>query len=585
MLRALKYMKPTRKYAVLAVIFTFLAQGMSLVMPLFMSQIINNGVIKSDWDYIEKTGLLMLVVSAAGVFISIFNAYYSSKTSALYGKILREEIFLKVETLSQCDIDKIGTSSLITRSTNDVKQLQDMVLECMRTILAAPIMLVGGVFMAFIINARLAIYIFAVLPIVAVLVAIVFKYVMPMFRLRQKKTDKLNHLVREKFTGIRVIRAFNRSEYEDERFDESNAELADIQLKVMRMFAVLLPICIVLLFCSVSLLIWIAAKNIDRMDAVTQAVKIANTIGDLQAFLIYMIMIVAAITMACAMFFIVPRANISAKRIFEVIDLVPQIVPAENPKTVSSQQKGRVEFENVSFAYPGADECVLEGITFTAEPGQTTAIIGGTGGGKSTLVNLIPRFYDVTSGCVRFDGVDVRELDEQDLHSRIGLIPQTPSLFSGTIADNVRFGNENATEEQIRDALETAKAAEFVYAMPDGINSRVSQSGTNLSGGQKQRLSIARAIAKNAEVYIFDDSFSALDFKTDAQVRMTLKEKLTDSAIIIVAQRVGTILSADKIVVLDEGRIAGIGTHSQLLENCAVYREIAESQLAKEELV
>lgn len=584
MKRILHFLLPIKPYVVLASAFILLSQAMTLLLPFLMSMMINNGIVKGDIDYVKRIGAIMLAAAACGVVISVFNAYFSSKASTLYGKILRETIFLKVESLAQCDIEKIGTSSLVTRSTNDVRQLQDFILQSMRMILAAPIMLVGGTVMAFVLNARLASVIFLILPIIAAIAAIIIKLVMPLIKLRQKKTDRLNHLVREKFSGIRVIRAFNRSKYEDDRFNVSNGELADITLKVSRIFSVLIPSCIMLVFGAVSALIWIAAKNIDRMDILTEAVKIENTIGDLQAFIIYMIMIVGAMTMAGAMFVIVPRATISAKRILEVLDLNPQIVPPVNPLPVNPNKKGTVEFREVSFGYPGAQDTVLTNISFTAKPGQTTAIIGGTGCGKSTLINLIPRFYDATDGSIMFDGVDVKQLDEDDLHSRIGLIPQSATLFSGTIADNVRFGNENATDEDVWQALEIAQAADFVRALPDGIDSPVSQSGTNLSGGQKQRLAIARAIAKKAEVYIFDDSFSALDFKTDLALRSALRNQLSNSAIIIVAQRVGTIITADNIVVLDEGRIAGTGTHAELLGSCRVYREIAESQLSQEEL-
>ncbi|MBQ6118181.1 MAG: ABC transporter ATP-binding protein, partial [Clostridia bacterium] len=385
-------------------------------------------------------------------------------------------------------------------------------------------------------------------------------------------------------TGIRVIRAFNKSDYEDARFDEKNAELADIALRIARIFSVLIPASIVLAFVGVCLLILAAARNIDAMDPVLDAVKISNTIGDLQAFIVYMIMIVSALVMAGAMFVIVPRANISARRILEVLDLEPEIRQPEHPVAPDPSARGTVAFRDVSFGYAGAGEQVLNHITFTALPGQTTAVIGGTGSCKSTLINLIPRLYDVTSGSVEVDGVNVKDMDGETLFSLIGFIPQTASLFSGTVRENVCFGKPDATDEEVWHALTLAQAADFVRQLPEGLDSHVSQSGTNLSGGQKQRIAIARALIRRAEIYIFDDSFSALDFKTDAALRLAIREELKDSSVIVVAQRVGTILSAEKIVVLDEGGVAGIGTHEELLETCSVYREIAESQLSPEEL-
>lgn len=561
-----------------------LSQGMALLLPALMSLIVNNGIGNKDMDYIWRMGGLMIVGAVLGLVFSVFNAYYTSKLSTSYGKILREKVFMKVEGLSQCDIDKIGTSSLITRSTNDVKQLQDYIMICVRMILSAPVMLIGGTVMALIMNARLALYIFAVLPIIAGLAAIVLKLVNPLFKKRQKLTDRLNHLIREKLSGIRVIRAFNRSAYEDARFDEKNAELANIALRIARIFAVLIPFSIILAFIGVCLLILAAAYNIDAMDPVIDAVKIANTIGDLEAFIVYMIMIVSALVMAGSMFVIVPRASISAKRILEVLDLEPELAQPESPVAPDASRRGTVAFNDVSFGYDGAKETVLRHITFTALPGETTAIIGGTGSGKSTLINLIPRLYDVSEGSVEVDGVNVKDYESESLFSLIGFIPQSASLFSGSVRENVCFGKEDADEAEIWHALELAQAADFVRMLPGGLDAHISQSGTNLSGGQKQRIAIARALIRRSEIYIFDDSFSALDFKTDAALRLAIKRELTDASVIVVAQRVGTILSADKIVVLDNGEIVGVGTHEELLKSCSVYREIAESQLSPDEL-
>ena len=562
-------------------IFVVFSQAGSLILPLLMSMIINNGVANGDTEYIKKIGIIMMAISGAAVVIAGFNSYFSSKTSANYGRILRREIFLKVESLSQRDIDTVGTPSLITRCTNDVRVIQDFVLMSLRMIISAPIMLVGGIVMAFIMNPKLSTVIFAVMPIIAVIVFIVLKTVMPLFRRRQKLVDSINRFIREKLSGIRVIRAFNRSDFEDERFNKYNLELSSLTLKFQRLMSVLIPVCIVLIITALDLLIVFAAKNIDKLDHVTQAAELSGSIGNLQAFVVYMIMIVFSFTMAAAMFVIVPRARISAKRIVEVLDIEPSIKDPENPLSVDESKKGTVEFRNVTFGYESSENPALSGVSFTAEKNKVTAIIGGTGSGKSTIVNLITRFYDVNDGQVLFDGVDVRDLKQSDLLKRIGYISQKACLFSGSIRENLLYGDENADEQRLRKALEISQSAEFVDKLPDGIDSFVSQSGTNLSGGQKQRLSIARALTRQAEVYIFDDTFSALDFKTDAALRTALKKNM-DSTVIIVAQRVGTILDADKIVVLDQGKIVGMGRHSELIDTCDVYKEIYHSQITQE---
>lgn len=582
MFRLLKHLKMIKKSVIAAMVFAVVSQFGSLVLPLMMSSIINNGIANSDISYIKETGLYMMLVSGIAVVIACFNSYYSSKTAASYGKILRREIFLKVENLSQRDIDVVGTPSLITRCTNDVKVMQDFVLMGLRMIISSPIMLVGGVIMAFIMNPGLASIIFGVLPIIAVIVVIVLKVVMPLFRRRQKLVDSINRFIREKLTGIRVIRAFNRCDYEDERFQKQNIELSRLTLKFQRLMSVLIPVCIVIIIAALDLLIIFAAKNLDKMDVITQREELVNAIGNLQAFVIYMIMIVFSVTMAAAMFVIVPRARISAKRIVEVLDIEPSIKDPENPRSVNEELKGSVEFRNVTFRYTDGEEPILSDISFTAQRNKVTAIIGCTGSGKSSLVHLIPRFYDVTEGQVLFDGVDVRELSQKDLHSRIGYIPQKAFLFSGTIEENLRYGDLNASEDRLRKALSIAQCNEFVDSLEGGMGAFVSQNATNFSGGQKQRLSIARALSRDAEVYIFDDSFSALDFKTDALLRKAIKENI-EATVIIVAQRVGTIIDADRIIVLDDGKIVGDGKHAQLLETCDVYKEIYFSQMTEEE--
>ena len=581
MIRLLKYIKPIKSSAVAAIIFVVLSQAGSLILPMLMSMIINNGIANEDTGYIKKIGSIMMIISAVAVVIAALNSYYSSKTSANYGKILRREIFLKVESLSQRDIDKIGTPSLITRCTNDVRVIQDFILQGLRMIISAPIMLVGGIIMAFVMNPKLSTIIFAVMPVIAIIVFIVLKTVMPLFRRRQKLVDSINRFIREKLSGIRVIRAFNRSEFEDARFDKDNKELSSLTLRFQRLMSVLIPICIVLIIIALDLLIMFAAKNIDNLDPITQAAELSSSIGNLQAFVVYMIMIVFSFTMAAAMFVIVPRARISAKRIIEVLDLEPSVKDPENPKEVDESKKGTVEFRNVTFGYESTGNPALSDVSFTAHKNKVTAIIGGTGSGKSTVVNLITRFYDVNEGQVLFDGVDVRDLKQSDLHKRISYIPQKACLFSGSIRENLLYGDENASEERLQKALEISQAAEFVNKMDNGIDSFISQNGTNLSGGQKQRLSIARALTRQSEVYIFDDTFSALDFKTDAALRTAIRQNI-DATVIIVAQRVGTILDADRIIVLDRGKIAGMGKHDELMEKCDVYKEIYNSQISEE---
>ena len=581
MKQLLKHLKYIKKPVFAAMIFAVLSQISNLTLPMLMSSIINNGIANSDIDYVKRVGLIMMGISALGVVIAVYNSYFSSKTSALYGKLLRREIFLKVEDLSQRDIDKIGTPSLITRCTNDVRVIQDFVLTSLRMIISVPIMLVGGIIMAFILNPKLATVIFAVIPIIGVIAALVIKFVIPLFRKRQKLIDSVNRFIREKLSGIRVIRAFNKTEKEDARFDERNEALSALTLKFQRIMSILIPICIVLVIMALDCLILVAANNFNSMDHITEADKLMSAIGDLQAFVIYMIMIVSAVTMTAAMFVIVPRARISAYRITEVLNLEPTIVDPEEAEEMDERLRGTVEFRDVSFGYGENDNYALSDISFTAEKGKVTAIIGSTGSGKSTIANLIMRFYDVNKGEILFAGKDIRRLTQENLHSKIAFVPQKALLFSGSVRDNLLYGDENASEEDLRKALEISQSAEFVYSLPEGMESMISQNGTNLSGGQKQRLCIARALTRKADVYIFDDTFSALDFRTDAALRKAIKENI-NATVIIVAQRVGTIMDADRIVVLDEGRVVGMGKHPELMENCEVYREIYHSQMTEE---
>ena len=577
MTKIVKFLKPYMGATVAALFFSLFNNLMQLILPAMMAMMINTGIDDGRIGLVRLLGGAMAALSAIAIGAAVAGSYYSSKVSACFGLSLRRAIFVKVESLSQCDIDKIGTPSLITRTTNDIRQIQDMVLMMIRIIISAPIVMVGGAVMAFTLNKRLSTVMFIAIPIILVIALFVAKQVMPMFDKAQKKTDRLNLILREKLSGIRVIRAFNRSEYEDGRFRKANYDLTGLMLKINRIFAFLIPLATLLCYALVAILLKMAADQIDALDAVADSAQISNTVGDLQAFMVYMIMIIYAVSMAASLFVMLPKAEISAKRINEVLDLVPMIKETEHPITPDPERRSELEFDCVSFSYPGADSPILSRISFKTMPGETTAVIG-------SLVNLIPRFYDVSGGRILIDGVEIKNMSMQTLHEKIGFIPQSAFLFSGTVADNLRMGKPDATEEEMWEALETAQAADFVRAMPDGLDSELSQNGKNLSGGQRQRLAIARVLIRKAEIYVFDDSFSALDFSTDAKLRRALRERMPDITKIIVAQRVGTIIDASRIIVLDEGKVAGIGTHRELLETCTVYREIAQSQLSKEEL-
>ena len=581
MIKLLKFLKPHRKFAVFTLLLAAVNNILTLAFPLLMSQLINNGITQGNLENIKSVGGILLLVCVVAAIISVLNCYCSSKVSTSFAGELRETVFKKVESFSQGDIDKIGVPSLITRTTNDIRQVQDLILASLRSIITVPIMLIGGTVMAVIMDPGLSTVLLIVVPVIAVIALLIAKLVVPYFDKIQKRVDKLNLIIREKINGIRVIRAFNRTEHEDRRFKEANDDLTGMSLKVARIFAMLIPIATLLVFALIILLVSFGYVQINRLS---DPVEIQNTIGDLQAFIIYLVFIVVALSTAAAMFIMIPRAKISAKRINAVLELEPEMLVKDSCDV--SDESGTIEFKNVSFDYKTPDgevTHVLKNISFVAEKGKTTAIIGSTGSGKSTILNLIPRFYDVKDGAVLLDGTDVREMDFATVYSKIGYIPQQAFLFSGTIADNLRYGKEDATDEELWTALEIAQAKDFVEKMPQKLDSMVSQNGTNLSGGQKQRLCIARAIVKRAQFYMFDDSFSALDFITDSKLRENLSKELSFATVIIVAQRVGTIINADKIIVLENGEVAGEGTHKELLGTCAVYKDIVTSQLSSEE--
>ncbi len=562
------------KWIVAAVFGLVFVQSMSdLFLPTLMADIIDKGVVVGDTPYIWEIGGLMLLVSAIGASASVIASYYSSKAAMGLGRDIRRKVFNHVEKFSLQEFDEVGTASLITRTTNDITQVQQVVIMMLRMVISAPIMLVGGVIMAVSKDAKLSLVLVVTMPfLIGSILLILYKGV-PMFQTVQKRLDRLNLVLRENLTGIRVIRAFNRESEEKVRLQQANKELTDISIKVNKVMAFMMPVMMLIMNLTVVGIIWFGGIRIDNGGM---------QIGDLMAYIQYVMQIMFALVMASMMFMMVPRAAVSAKRINEVLDMEPAFRDEGTAK--ADREHGTLEFNHVTFSYPGAEEPALSDISFTASPGEVTAIIGGTGSGKSTLVHLIPRFYEISGGTIRVNGVDIREASQEEVRSKIGFVPQKAMLFTGTIADNIRFGKQNATQDEIEHAARIAQAEDFISKMKDGYQADIEQGGSNLSGGQKQRLSIARALIRKPDLYIFDDSFSALDFKTDAKLRAALKEETKHATVLLVAQRVSTVVEADRIIVLDKGRMAGIGTHEELLQTNDVYREIALSQLSEEEI-
>jgi ATP-binding cassette subfamily B protein len=567
------FLRPYWRALILVIALLMIQAFANLYLPELNADIINNGVAKGDTDYIIQTGGVMLVVTVLLGIASIIAVYWGAKTAMAFGRDVRGAIFRSVESFSQVEVNHFGTASLITRNTNDVQQVQMVVLMGLTVMITAPITMIGGLIMALRQDIQLTGVLFVIVPIMVVIIGLLVRRAMPLFREMQRKIDRINLVMRETLAGIRVIRAFVRTDYEERRFEESNRDLFDTALSVNRLFAIMMPTLMVIMNLTTVAVLWFGAIRVDSGEM---------PIGNLTAFLQYIIQVLFAIMMATFMFVMVPRAAVSSDRITEVLQTEPSILDPVDP--VSPARTGRVEFREVEFRYPGAEDPVLRGITFTAPPGQTTAIVGSTGSGKSTLINLLPRLYDITGGTILLDGVDVREMDRADLWSRIGLVPQRAFLFGGTVASNLRYGDETASDEDLWRALEIAQGREFVEEMPERLEAPIAQGGTNVSGGQRQRLAIARALVKQPDVYVFDDSFSALDFRTDARLRAALHRDLASATVIIVAQRVGTILHADRIVVLEDGAVAGIGTHDELMASCATYREIVYSQLSEEEV-
>lgn len=574
MLKLFAYLKPYRVPIALVLALIFLQSLSDLYLPTLMADIVDIGVVQGDTPYILQIGGFMLLVAAAGTACSVAASYYSSKVAAGFGQRLRGSVFEHVENFSLQEFDRIGTASLITRTTNDITQVQQVLTMMLRMMVSAPMLCIGGIIMAVSKDAKLSLVLIVIIPVLVGAIYLIASRGIPLFKEMQKKLDKLNLVLREGLTGIRVIRAFNRAGHEKRRFNDANLDLTGTGLKVNRIMGAMMPVMMLTMNFATIAIIWFGGFRIDSGDM---------QVGSLMAFLQYAMQIMFSLMMVSMMFVMIPRASVSAARIREVLDMVPTLNDPEQAKD-GGTLKGHVEFQQVSFSYPGAEKPAIEDITFKAGPGEVTAIIGGTGAGKSTLISLIPRFYDVAGGRVLVDGTDVREMTQEALRAKIGFVPQKAVLFSGTIRDNIRYGKEDATEEEILHAADTAQATEFVSEMKDGFDSVIAQGGSNVSGGQKQRLSIARALVRQPDIYVFDDSFSALDFKTDAKLRAALREETGEATVLIVAQRVSTVIDADRIIVLDEGRIAGIGRHRELLDTCKVYREIVSSQLSEEEL-
>ncbi|WP_068963177.1 ABC transporter ATP-binding protein [Desulfosporosinus sp. BG] len=574
MLKLYRFLKQYTLYIAVIIVFLFAQVLSDLYLPTLMADIVDKGLANQDINYILKIGGFMLLIAAGGTLCAIMATYLSSKTAVGFGKILREKIFAKVESFSLHEFDKFGTATLITRTTNDVTQIQQVSVLILSMMITAPLTCIGGVIMALQQDRSLAWVLVVTIPILFLVIGITLKRGLPLFKVMQEKIDKLNLVLREKLTGIRVVRAFNRIEKERVRFDDANADLMDNAVKVNIIMAVLMPAMMLIMNLTTVALVWFGALRIEEGSM---------QIGSLLAFIQYATQILFSLLMLVMLFIMVPRAQVSAVRINEVLEANLDIIDPEKSDTTNSE-RGFVEFKEVSFRYPGADQPALNKITFSAKPGELTAIIGGTGSGKSTLVNLITRFYDVENGSVLVDGVDVREMSQKALRAKIGFVPQKTVLFSGTIAENIKYGKENATLEEIEQAARVAQATEFVSGLEAGFDHHIAQGGTNVSGGQKQRLSIARALIRKPEIYIFDDSFSALDFKTSAKLRAALKPEVLDATVFIIAQSVSTVRDADRIIVLDDGQISGMGTHKELLNTCKVYREIVASQLSEEEL-
>ncbi|PKL07684.1 MAG: multidrug ABC transporter ATP-binding protein [Spirochaetae bacterium HGW-Spirochaetae-7] len=575
MLKLFRYLRPFALSIAATLALVFANSIAELSLPKLMSNIVDEGIARGDIALIWRVGGYMLLIALAGIAANVTAGLLAARSSMGFGRNLRTKVFARVSSFSLGELDRFGAASLITRTTNDITQVQTLVFMMQRMMAAAPMLAIGGIVMALTTEPKLSWILLVVIPVMALAIVLLAMKGIPLFKSIQTKIDSLNRVMRENLSGIRVVRAFDRVEHERKRFDAANADLTGTTLKVNRLMAFLFPFVMLMMNVTTIMIVWFGGLGIGSGDI---------RIGSLMAFIQYAMQIMFSVIMVSMIFIMVPRASASAARINEVLDVEPEIKDPASPKR-PERALGLVEFRNVSFSYGGAAEPAVKELSFTARPGTTTAIIGGTGSGKSTIVNLIARFYDVDSGAVLMDGVDVREMSQDDLRSSLALATQRPILFSGTIADNLRFGRHDATAAELAEAAEVAQATGFIAEKDGGMEAAISQGGVNVSGGQKQRLAIARSLAKRPRVYLFDDSFSALDFKTDAKLRSALRKETTDATVIIVAQRVGTIRDADQIIVLDEGRMVGKGTHKELMKTCGVYKEIVSSQLSAEEAV
>ena len=578
MLKLSVFLKPYRGPVALVLALALAQSLASLYLPRLMADIVDHGIVPDDRRQIMIYGGLMLLMALVSTAASVGSSFFSAKVASGFGRDVRNRIFDRVAHFSVHQFDRFSTASLITRTTNDTTQVQQVLIMMMTMVITAPMMAIGGIILSLSQDARLARVLIAVIPILGVIFFLIMRKAVPLFQLMQVKIDRLNLVLDEGLTGVRVIRAFDRNAHESRRFDAANLDLTGNAIAVNRLVSLLMPAMFFMMNLTSVSIIYVGALRIDAGQM---------HVGAMLASLQYAIQILFSVFMVTAMFVLLPRAAASAERINAVLDVIPDVNDPSFAKAAEGTPalyRATVEFENVTFQYPGAEEPALSGVSFIAKAGEVTAIIGGTGSGKSTLAGLIPRFYDVNGGRVLVDGVDVREMRQEDLRAKIGYVPQKAVLFSGTIATNIRFGREAATDDEVTKAATVAQAAEFIDQKPEGYAAPVSQGGTNLSGGQKQRLAIARALVRNAEIYVFDDSFSALDFATDAKLRAALRSETTAATVFIVSQRIGTVMNADRIIVLDDGQVVGIGAHADLIKTCAVYREIAESQASLEEV-
>ncbi|HWQ75830.1 MAG TPA: ABC transporter ATP-binding protein [Syntrophomonas sp.] len=574
MLKLYRFLKPFRILIAAVILLVFIQTLCDLYLPTLMSDIVDTGIVKGDTGYILRVGAFMLLIAAIGAICSILVSFLSAKTSIGFGRRLRSKVFDRVEDFSLQEFNRFGTATLITRTTNDINQIQSVTFMILRMMVSAPTMCIGGIIMALSKDKSLSMIFLVSMPVIAAIIWIIMSKAIPLFKLMQIKLDRLNMVLRENLTGIRVIRAFNRTEQEHLRFTAANTDLTDNAVRVNIIMTSMMPGMMLAMNFTIIAIIWFASIRIDHGQM---------QVGALMAFIQYAMQIMTSLIMLSMMFIMVPRASAAAVRIDEVLETTPAIKDSGQPKSHPISQ-GLLEFKNVSYRFPGAERPALSNISFTAEPGKTTAIIGGTGSGKTTLVNLIPRFYDVAQGAILIDGTDIREIAQTELRTNIGMVPQTAVLFTGTVTENIRYGKIDASDDEVYKAAETAQALEFIAGMKNGFDSVIEQGGINVSGGQKQRLSIARALVRRPKIYIFDDSFSALDFKTDARLRAALKKETRTSTVLIIAQRISTVIDADLIIVLDDGQIAGMGSHKQLFASCEVYKEIVYSQLSEEEL-